>query len=81
MNRELTTAEAINRIAEEKWRVSKPPRRWMTDPTAIDSRMRQDIAEIYVEQRVVCVTDLIRRGWTSAQIEAWRDAQPDGRFA
>jgi hypothetical protein len=51
------------------------PRRFLTGG-ALDSQIRQDIAELYAERGVVLITDLIRIGYSRTQVHEFRNANP-----
>lgn len=48
------------------------PRRDMADPLMIAARMTADIDTLAAAHGYVTVADMIRLGWTPAQVEAWR---------
>jgi hypothetical protein len=56
------------------------PRAMMRDPHVIAARMEADIDEIMAAEGYVTVPQMIRVGWTSRQIRAWR-ATSDGAFS
>jgi hypothetical protein len=48
------------------------PRRYMTDSLMISARMTADIDTLAAAHGYVTVVDMIRLGWTLAQVESWR---------